>query len=168
MAFCTSCGKEIPENLKFCTACGAPVGEAAAAPAQQTAPSSQPVQPATPVTQQPLVQPAAPVRTAPSPPAPPIPVYADREPSKGSPYAVVSTGGWFGTILLFCLPLIGLIFCIVFACGGTKNLNKRNMAKAFLIFMIIGLVIGGLLVVLSLILGNWLQNLFQEAMGGYF
>ena len=28
MAFCTNCGKEVPEGIKFCSNCGAPVGDA--------------------------------------------------------------------------------------------------------------------------------------------
>ena len=111
---------------------------------------------------------SAPVQTVPRPqPAPPQPPayipLADTEPPKGSRYAVISTAGYFGTILLFSLPLIGLIFCIVFACGGTKNRNRRNLAKAYLIFMIIALVLSVILVVLALVMGNWLQGLFQEA-----
>ena len=156
MAFCTSCGSELPANTKFCTACGAgagggeeaaPGGEARPVPVTAAAPAApfpEPVPVPAPMSAAP-----APVQTVPRPqPAPPQPPayipLADTEPPKGSRYAVISTAGYFGTILLFSLPLIGLIFCIVFACGGTKNRNRRNLAMA-------------------LVMGNWLQGLFQEA-----
>ena len=175
MAFCTSCGSELPANTKFCTACGAgagggeeaaPGGEARPVPVTAAAPAAsfpEPVPVPAPMSAAP-----APVQTVPRPqPAPPQPPayipLADTEPTKGSRYAVISTAGYFGTILLFSLPLIGLIFCIVFACGGTKNRNRRNLAKAYLIFMIIALVLSVILVVLALVMGNWLQGLFQEA-----
>src|SRR5262245_57897705 len=38
MAFCTACGKQIPESSKFCAGCGKPFGGAAAAPAPERQP----------------------------------------------------------------------------------------------------------------------------------
>ena len=39
------------------------------------------------------------------------------------------------------IPLVGFILTIVWACGGTSNLNKRNLARAYLILMLIMLLI---------------------------
>lgn len=38
----------------------------------------------------------------------------------------ISMWGYFGYQILFALPLIGTILLIVFALGGTRNINLRN------------------------------------------
>jgi len=39
--------------------------------------------------------------------------------------------------LIMAIPVIGWIFAIVWACGGTKKLNKANLARATLINIVI-------------------------------
>ena len=63
----------------------------------------------------------------------------DAQPPKGSPYSVASTLSYIGMMILFCIPLIGIISCIVMAVS-TGNLNRRNFARAMLILIIIGVV----------------------------
>lgn len=106
----------MPDGIKFCTSCGAPMREAAAQPTQQ------------------------PVQQAPQP----VPVYA------ALPVAVyqeepISTGGYIGILFLMLLPLINLILLIIWACGGCKKVNKRNLARAMLVWMLIASLLGGLL-----------------------
>lgn len=127
MAFCTNCGNQMSDGIKFCTSCGAAMG--ATAPVQ---PTQQPVQP---VMQQPVQQPAAP-QPAPVYAAPPVAVCQE-EP--------ISTGGYIGILFLMMLPLINLILLIIWACGGCKKVNKRNFARAMLVWMLIASVLGGLL-----------------------
>lgn len=134
MAFCTNCGNQVPDGIKFCTSCGAPMGVTASVlPTQPTQPAQQPVQPT--IQQQPIQQPAAPQ---------PTPVYV------AQPVAVcqeepISTGGYIGIMFLMMLPLINLILLIIWACGGCKKVNKRNFARAMLVWMVIASVLGGLL-----------------------
>lgn len=52
----------------------------------------------------------------------------------------VSTGDWFVTLLLACIPLVGFIMLFVWAFGGGANPSKRNWARASLIWMLIGIV----------------------------
>ena len=137
MAFCTNCGNSIPDNVKFCTSCGASMatGAAAGTPAQsmkQTVPPGPPVQ----SVQQPIQQPA-PAYTVP-------PAVYKEEP--------VSTGGYIGIMLLMLIPIINLILLIIWACGGCRKVNKRNFARALLVWLLIAAVlttlfifIGGLL-----------------------
>lgn len=40
-----------------------------------------------------------------------------------------------------CIPVIGLIFIIVWTCGGCRKVNKKSFARATLITIAIGLVI---------------------------
>ena len=56
-------------------------------------------------------------------------------------YALITTGGYIGIVLLMCIPLLGLILTIIWAFGGCRKLQKRNFARAALILMAISLVI---------------------------
>ena len=78
----------------------------------------------------------APVKTAPTTKA-----DTGKQPSAGSPYAVMGVGSYVGASLLMSIPVIGWIICIIWALGGCNNRNKRNYARAVLIFMIIGVLV---------------------------
>ena len=86
--------------------------------------------------------PATPVFSG-GPPAPPVTqaqnADADAAPPKGSKYTPTGTLAYMGLMILFNLPIIGLITSIILACG--KNVNRKNYGKAVLIFKIIGYVI---------------------------
>ncbi len=134
--FCNNCGQEIPDGTGFCNACGTPVDQPAqqAAPAVQPAPVQQPQQ-AAPVqqTQAPQIQPA------------------------GQFDGSVSTGYFFGMMLVYALPIVGWIACIVTA-FKSKHQTKKHFAKAMMIWLIIGLI-------LSLITGviiTWLGTLLVD------
>lgn len=49
--------------------------------------------------------------------------------------------GYFGYEILFSIPCIGFIMLLVFALGGTKNVNLRNFARSYFCFMIIIIVL---------------------------
>ena len=68
---------------------------------------------------------------------------ADGPPPKGSPYTAISTGGYVFRMILFSIPLVGWIFCVITAFGA-KNINKRNFARAMLVFMLIGIVLSAI------------------------
>ncbi|MPM97772.1 hypothetical protein SDC9_144949 [bioreactor metagenome] len=53
----------------------------------------------------------------------------------------MSVGGYVGSIIVMSIPLIGFIFMIVWACGGTANRNRVNLARAYLILLIIAVVL---------------------------
>lgn len=60
-------------------------------------------------------------------------------------YKPISAWGYVGWDILFAIPVVGLIILIVFACGGTSNINRKKYARskfcAFLLGLIIALVI---------------------------
>ena len=131
MAICASCGAELIDGLKFCTSCGAAVTEAP------------PVQPTVqPVVQQPVQPVAAPV--------------VQQDPMAGTKYELISTWGYIGISLLMCIPVVGQILMIVWACGGCRKLQKRNYARAMLIMFAISLV-------LSLIFGFVAKKVVNKA-----
>jgi len=181
--FCTGCGAPISDNKKFCTECGTPVPveeaaavqetmieqmqEAAEIPAetvQQSArqPQARQQQTSQPAYQQPPVQQAASQQYYQQPTVQPVyqqaaPAYdPDAVPPKGSKYEPITAGGYIGIMLLMCIPIIGLILTIIWACGGCKKVNKRNLAKATLIMMAISLVI-------SLIMGFVVKKVINSA-----
>jgi len=52
---------------------------------------------------------------------------------------------YFGLILLFSIPVVGFIACIVFS-FAPKNKGLRNFSRAVLIWMVVGLLILALLI----------------------
>lgn len=60
-------------------------------------------------------------------------------------YAPVSTGAFFGYKVLYGIPVIGWICCLIFS-FASKNVNKRNFARANLISLILKLVLTVLMV----------------------
>lgn len=64
-------------------------------------------------------------------------------------YKPISMWGYFGYEILFSIPCIGWILLIVFAFGGTKNVNLRNFARSYFCFLIVSLVLIGILVLLG-------------------
>lgn len=138
MARCNSCGQDVPDGVKFCTSCGAGVGTA---PQQEAAPV-----------------PAA----APIPAAAPVPAaYGDPKPAKGSIYAPIGTLGYIGYTLLFAIPILGQVLLFMWAFGKKGNVNRRNLARAMLVFLACGLIIG----ILSWILVGSAAKAAAEAAG---
>ncbi len=60
----------------------------------------------------------------------------------------ISAWGYFGYQLLFSIPFVGFIILIVFACGGTQNVNVKNYARSFFCVYLLILIV---LVVLSVL-----------------
>ena len=59
--------------------------------------------------------------------------------------------GYFGLEILFSIPVIGFIFLVVFALGGTKNVNKKNFARSYFCFVIIIVIILAILTATGLV-----------------
>lgn len=65
-------------------------------------------------------------------------------------YDVLSSGQYLGTVLLMGVPVIGWLAVLIWALGGTKNFNRRNLARGVLLaFIILVGVVGAAGFVLS-------------------
>jgi heme/copper-type cytochrome/quinol oxidase subunit 2 len=60
----------------------------------------------------------------------------------------MSMKDWFITLLISYIPLVGLIMLIIWAFDSSTNVNKKNWAKASLLWMLIGIGIAIIIVVL--------------------
>ena len=147
MANCTHCGAPLQGGSRFCTECGATI------PAAETVNHTPPPPPAQPAYTPPPPQ-AAPAYTQ-APQQPAYPQSSAGVPLPGGKYELISTKGLIGIMLLMCIPVVGQILMIVWALGGCRKIQKRNLARASLIMMVVALVI-------SFILGLVLKSLFGK------
>ena len=164
MAFCTNCGTQVADGVKFCTTCGAPMNGGAAQPepqAQQPQPQPQPqaAQQQQVYQQQPQQQ-AYRQQPYQQPYQQPQPQYQP-QPAYQPPYVEepISTGDYIGIFLLMMIPLVNLICLIVWACGGCKKVNKRNLSRAMLVLMLIGIGLG---ILVTLAGGLLFGDVFNE------
>ena len=56
-------------------------------------------------------------------------------------YQPISMWGYFGYELLFGIPVIGFIILLVFAFGGSGNINVKNFARSKFCYVILLFVI---------------------------
>lgn len=131
---CTNCGNTINEGSTFCTECGTAV----------TATEAQ-----APVHAEPSAQTYTQPQPTPNYYAQPE-ITEDQLPEKFKPMGAWS---YFGHQLLFSIPVVGLILLIVFAVGGTENINKRNFARSYFCTLLLGAIIGIIVLVLAIVLG---------------
>lgn len=117
---CLHCGTPQEGNLPFCTHCGQSLGQNPAIALQNP---SMPMYDANP----------APVQN----PYPILQVPEDHKP--------ISPWGYLGYTLLFCIPVISLIFIVIYSFGSTKNINVRNYARSYGIIWIAAVALAGLL-----------------------
>ncbi|WP_225735829.1 hypothetical protein [Gulosibacter chungangensis] len=57
-----------------------------------------------------------------------------------------SLGSWMLAVFLMMIPIVGFIYLLVLAFGGTESIAKKNYARATLLWMVI-------LVVISIVIG---------------
>ncbi len=58
----------------------------------------------------------------------------------------ISMWGYFGYMILFAIPVVGIILLLVFSFGGTRNINLRNFARSYFCLLIIALILAAILV----------------------
>lgn len=67
--------------------------------------------------------------------------YSNSEDYIPPEYKPISMWGYFGYELLFSIPCIGFVILLVFAFGGTQNVNLKNFARSYFCFTIVFVVL---------------------------
>lgn len=143
---CSNCGSEMPDDAVFCTECGTKMEQSSQDNAEQ-----------------PKAQPQTQYNQQYSQYTEPQPNYYPQSPEDYAKKSVVSTGAFFGLNLLFSLPAVGWIICLVMA-FAPQNQNIKNFARSKLIWIAIGIILG-------IIAGVIFSALFNEIgadMDSYF
>lgn len=168
--FCPNCGKNVPDDSKFCDGCGFSFANAeptsAPEPAAEPAPAAEPVY-AQQYAQAPQTPPSGYGQAAQPGYMPPVqqtvyaapPVYPGSMVNLDAPLGV---GSYMMMSLVQCIPLVGFIMLLVWAFSRNANTNKKNYARAALIWWLIGLGLVVLSVVVMLLLGVSLGSLAGE------
>ena len=180
---CPKCGTPYRPGVQFCTECGTRRAQSpAAAPVNPNPANANPVNPnpananpvhqanANPVNPNPAnanpnpVNPN-PVHANPAPmgvPYTPAPVAAaEDDMPRGGAYGVVSTGAFFWLDVLFKLPGLGWLFCIILS-FAPKNYNIKHFARSKLVVLVIALICAGLAYVFFAIFGDQIAAALQS------
>jgi hypothetical protein len=158
---CTNCGNQMTADAKFCTSCGATTTTAAdkvatvATPAQTAAPTATAAAASATFAQAP-VRPQAQSANATTP----AQAAAYRE-------EPISTGGYFGILFLLAIPALNLLLLMIWACGGCRKVNKRNFARAVLLWCVIGGILSLLIVLVGGLLFENEWNALKESIIGW-
>lgn len=143
---CDNCGKILPDNAQMCDGCGKPAGRREGQQNVSQSPMAGP--PPLPGMQTPPPgPPPAPGQYAPPPPHQP---YAGNQYQQhqqqyaqpgyqGNPPAV-TVGEWMLMDLILMIPFVNIIMLFVWAFGST-NPNRRNKARANLLWIAIAIVL---------------------------
>ena len=127
---CSNCGFDMADDAVFCTATRP----------QNEPPQNQTSDQNTQQNAQPQNQYSAPYNQQ---YAQPQPNYYSQSPEDYAQNAVVTTGAFFGLNLLFSLPAIGWIICLIMS-FAPKNKNIKNFARSKLIWIIIAIILGAI------------------------
>jgi len=65
----------------------------------------------------------------------------------------MSVKDWLVTLIILALPLINIVMMLVWAFGGTGNINRRNYCRAGLLLFAVVLALSICVTLLSLLVG---------------
>ena len=151
---CKNCSAQIPDGSKFCTVCGHKiVVEPFVAPKPQQPPQTEPTQvpPQAPYTQiPPQVQQG---HLSPYNLNGTQQQTVSKNTALDAPLTVLD---FFLMSLLSFVPIIGFIFLLIWAFSGNANINRKNYARAALIWILVSI---GLVILLSIIGGGILNSM---------
>ena len=69
-------------------------------------------------------------------------------------YKPISMWGYFGYEILFGIPLIGFIILLVFAFGGSGNVNVKNFARSKFCIVILALLLAVIIIAFAALGGG--------------
>ena len=74
----------------------------------------------------------------------------------------ISLGGYLLMFLIACIPVANLVIFLIWAFGKNTNLTRKNFARAGLIFLAAGTILGILLIVWIVSMVTWNAVQYQE------
>ena len=139
--FCTECDAKLKDDAAFCAECGAKV----------------------PAGKQPGAAPETPPQTQAQPAAAEQQTYQPRQTYTvpvSTPPAVqpVSTAYYFWMMLLFAIPVVGLIVCLVTAFSG-EDASRKNFSRAVLIWILVAIVLSIIVAIAIAAVGGSIMNI---------
>lgn len=139
--FCTECGAKLKDGAAFCSECGAKV----------------------PAAKQPGAAPETPPQIQAQPAAAEQQTYQPRQTYTvpvSTPPAVqpVSTAYYFWMMLLFAIPVVGLIVCLVTAFSGDDT-SRKNFSRAVLIWILVAIVLSIIVAIAIAAVGGSIMNI---------
>lgn len=137
--FCGNCGKPLNEGALFCPECGTPVKKIETENVNVEETTASQAQPNN-----------IPIRN-----------YDPR-----FDYTPLGAWSYFLYTLLFSIPIIGFIFAIVFAVGGTNRINLRNYARSYFCWLLITVVLVIILLIVGFAIAGTVYNIFDHP--GYY
>ena len=137
--FCGNCGKPLNEGALFCPECGTPVKKIETENVNVEKTTASQAQPNN-----------IPIRN-----------YDPR-----FDYTPLGAWSYFLYTLLFSIPIIGFIFAIVFAVGGTNRINLRNYARSYFCWLLITVVLVIILLIVGFAIAGTVYNIFDHP--GYY
>lgn len=162
--FCENCGTQLPDGTFYCTDCGTPTNREEVE--EQIVTAEEPViaQEDAVITKEPAVsEPEQPVVTnnvyaqnpyaqtnyyaQPQQPQGPITITEDDLPEEYKPLSPLS---YFGLQMLYSIPIVGLIFMIIFSISR-GNIHRRNFTISYWFPMIIAITIAIIAIVIMLL-----------------
>lgn len=81
-----------------------------------------------------------------------------KKPYMSNQYMVLPMKSYFWTMILFCIPVIGQLSCLVMTLGGSRYRNKINFARACFVMMLLQAAILTGLYFLLQVAGNTLME----------
>ncbi len=139
--FCTECGAKLKDGAAFCSECGTKV----------------------PAGKQPGAAPETPPQTQAQPAAAEQQTYQPRQtytvPVSTPPAAQpVSTAYYFWMMLLFAIPVVGLIVCLVTAFSG-EDASRKNFSRAVFIWILVAIVLSIIVAIAIAAVGGSIMNI---------
>ncbi len=155
MRKCPDCGFEFDDDKSFCPSCGKYMPRIKnpypAADENTANVPPEPQQPAEPDAAEDIFEPAEPDAE----PENRMSITSDAPQQNFEHADEPSTWSFVLTIFLLSIPVIGLIYAIALACGGTKYEAKKHLARAVFLYNFILLVlVSAAVLVLMLTMGE--------------